>query len=132
MSRIVKSVRCWKGRVSGAVLVVGAVSAPSAVSAQDLEPRAYSNLPIGLNFVLGGYGYAQGGLATDPSLPLRDADLRTHTAVTAYARSLSLLGMSAKFDAIVPYSWLSGDATFAGQPREREVCGFMIRGSGSP
>ena len=124
MSRIVKSVRCWKGRVSGAVLVVGAVSAPSAVSAQDLEPRAYSNLPIGLNFVLGGYGYAQGGLATDPSLPLRDANLRVHTAVAAYARSLSVLGMSAKVDAVLPYSWLSGEATFAGQPREREVSGF--------
>jgi hypothetical protein len=100
------------------------MSAPSAASAQDLEPRAYANLPIGLNFLLGGYGYAQGGLAADPSLPLRDADLRTHTAVAAYARSLGVLGMSAKVDAILPYSWLSGDATFAGQPREREVAGF--------
>jgi hypothetical protein len=124
LSGIAESVRRWRGAVPTALLVAGAVSASSAASAQDLEPRAYANLPIGLNFVLGGYGYAQGGLATDPSLPLRDANLRTHTAVTAYARSISVLGMSAKVDAILPYSWLSGDATFAGQPREREVAGF--------
>ena len=31
-----------------------------SICAQDLEPRAYSNSPIGLNFALGGYGYAKG------------------------------------------------------------------------
>ena len=100
------------------------MSASSVASAQDLEPRAYANLPIGLNFVVGGYGYAQGALATDPSLPLRDAELDVHTFLVAYARSLSVFGLSAKVDAVLPYSWLSGDATFAGQPREREVSGF--------
>jgi hypothetical protein len=34
--------------------------------AQDLEPRAYSNSPIGLNFVIAGYGYASGTVLTDP------------------------------------------------------------------
>jgi hypothetical protein len=32
--------------------------------------------------------------------------------------------MSAKLDAVLPYSWLSGEATFAGEPRERRVDGF--------
>jgi hypothetical protein len=41
--RIVEAVRWWKGLVPGAVLVIGTVLAPSAASAQDLEPRAYSN-----------------------------------------------------------------------------------------
>jgi hypothetical protein len=41
--RIVEVVRWWKGLVSGAVLVIGTALAPSAASAQDLEPRAYSN-----------------------------------------------------------------------------------------
>ncbi len=37
--------------------------------AQDLEPRAYSNAPVGLNFLIAGYGYTGGG-ARPPTLPL--------------------------------------------------------------
>lgn len=97
---------------------------PAVALAQDLEPRAYSNLPIGMNFLVAGYGYSEGGLSVDPALPLTDGELRVHTAVIAYARSVSVLGMAAKVDAVLPYSWLSGEATFAGAPRERNVDGF--------
>lgn len=108
------------------VLVALLITALSPVTTlgQDLEPRAYTNVPVGINFLLGGYGYSGGGLATDPALPIRDANLNVHTALTAYARSFDVLGMSAKVDAILPYSWLSGDATFAGEPQERQVSGF--------
>jgi hypothetical protein len=36
----------------------------AAANAQDLEPRAYSNAPVGLNFLIAGYGYAEGELTT--------------------------------------------------------------------
>ena len=39
-------------------------------------------------------------------------------------RVLDLWGKSAKFDAIVPYTWLSGTADYEGQPVERTVNGF--------
>jgi hypothetical protein len=97
----------------------------SSAHAQELEPRAYSNLPVGLNFAVAGYAYSEGGLSTDPSLPVEDARLHINTALTAYARSLDLWGRSGKFDLIVPYSWLSGTALVAGQPRERVVDGFL-------
>jgi len=92
--------------------------------AQDLEPRAYVNTPVGLNFLLAGYGYLTGGVATDPSLPLQNANLQVHSTVLAYARSLDVWGTSGKIDVVVPYAWLSGSADFQGQPREREVSGF--------
>lgn len=97
--------------------------APTA-HAQELEPRAYSNLPMGLNFLAAGYAHSQGGLATDPSLPLQDAHLRIDTGVLAYVRALDLWGNSGKFDLIVPYSHLSGTARVAGQPVTREVSGL--------
>lgn len=100
-----------------------AVRAPAAL-AQEIEPRAYSNTPIGVNFLLVGYGHAEGGVATDPSIPLENANLRTHSTVFAYARSFEAGGQSGKFDLIVPYGWVSGTAEFADQPREREVSGF--------
>jgi len=93
-------------------------------NAQELEPRAYSNAPVGLNFLIFGYGYAQGGVVVDPSIPLTNADIRVHTGVFAYARSLGLWGRSAKFDVVAPFASLSGTADVNGEPRERDVSGF--------
>jgi hypothetical protein len=53
-----------------------------------------------------------------------NAQLDTSNAIVAYARALDLWGKSGKFDALVPYTWLSGTADFQGQPVEREVNGF--------
>jgi len=104
---------------------VGGFFAILAVAqAQDLEPRAYANTPIGLNFLIVGYSYSQGGLSTDPSIPLRNAKLQTNSSVFAYARSLDVFGLSGKFDVILPTSWLSGSAQFAGQSVDRATSGF--------
>ena len=100
------------------------MAAGSGAYAQDLEPRAYANTPVGLNFLIAGYGYASGGVATDPALPLQNAHIQTHGLVLAYARSLDVWGRSGKVDVVLPYAWLSGSADVAGQPRKREVSGF--------
>jgi hypothetical protein len=106
------------------VALIAFTFAVSGVCAQELEPRAYGNTPTGLHFLIVGYGYAEGGLATDPSVPLENANLRTHGPVFAYARSLDLWGRSGKFDVVLPYAWISGTALVAGEPRERNVAGF--------
>jgi hypothetical protein len=80
------------------------------VRAQDIEPRAYSNAPLGVNFLIAGYAYTRGGVAFGPSLPITNPNLHTSNAVIAYARVLDLWGKSAKFDATAPYTWLSGTA----------------------
>ena len=92
--------------------------------AQDIEPRAYSNAPVGVNFLIAGYAATRGGLAFDPSLPITDPDLRTSNALLAYARTLDLGGMSGKFDVVVPFTWLDGTAVVAGTPIERIVNGY--------
>lgn len=96
----------------------------SAAWAQDIEPRTYSNAPVGVNFLIAGYAYTRGGLAFDPALAVKDPKLKTSNAVLAYARIVNLWGKSAKLDAIVPYTWLSGSAQRAGQTIEREVDGL--------
>jgi len=96
-------------------------------AAQDLEPRAYTNTPVGMNFAIAGYAWSSGEVTTDSSIPLEDGRVRIHAAVLAYARSLDLFGKSGKIDVIVPYAWESGSATFAGQPMSRSV-----RGQGDP
>lgn len=96
----------------------------SPVRAQSIEPRAYSNAPVGVNFLILGYAYTRGGVSFDTALPVTDPRLTTSNALAAYARALDLWGTSGKFDVIVPYTWLSGSATYRGNPVERDVNGF--------
>jgi hypothetical protein len=96
----------------------------SGLHGQDLEPRTYANTPIGLNFLIAGYGHLEGGVATDPALPIENTQVEVHSTVFAYVRSLEVFGKSAKFDVVVPYAWASGSATAIGQFQEREVSGF--------
>lgn len=98
--------------------------APGIAHAQEIEPRSFSNAPVGVNFLIAGYAYTRGGLAFDSSVPLTNPELSTSSAVLGYARVLDLWGRSAKVDVIVPYTWLAGTADFAGEPIERSVDGF--------
>jgi len=96
---------------------------PVAV-AQDLEPRAYTNIPLGLNFLAAGYVYSAGGVVFDPVVPLDNANIKIHGTVLAYARSIKVGKMSGKFDMILPYAWLSGTAEFDGQAVTRNISGL--------
>ena len=69
--------------------------------AQDIEPRAYSNAPVGVNFLVASYAYTRGGLSFDPAVSVTNAKFRTSSAVLGYATVLDLWGKSAKFDVIV-------------------------------
>jgi hypothetical protein len=110
---------------TGTLLGVAAmVIAATHACAAELEPRAYANTPVGLNFLIAGYAYSEGGLSTDAASPIKGAELRIHTGLLAYARTLDVWGKSGKFDVILPYSQLSGTAMVDGQPRERQVSGL--------
>ena len=56
-----------------ALIVVTIVVPGRSVHAQALEPRSYANTPVGINFLLLGYGYTEGGVAFDASVPIKDA-----------------------------------------------------------
>ncbi len=83
--------------------------AVAAARAQDIEPRSFSNTPVGTNFLIGGYAFTRGSLAEIPDVPLTGSRLDTS---------------SAKFDVAAPVTSLSGRAVFAGQPLAREVQGL--------
>jgi hypothetical protein len=92
--------------------------------AQELEPRSYANTPVGMNFLVGGYAYSEGNVATEPSLPISDVEIKTHTAVLAYVRTLDLWGRSGKVELIAPFSWTSGTGKFLGDQRRRSIRGL--------
>jgi len=106
------------------VSVIIFLSGISAAYSQELEPRSYTNIPVGLNFIVAGYAYSAGGVLFDPAVPLENANIKIHGSVLAYARSIKIGNMSGKIDMIVPYAWLSGSADFEGQTVSREVSGL--------
>jgi hypothetical protein len=96
------------------------------VNGQSLEPRLYSNVPVRLNFIALGYGFTQGDVLVDPSVPIVDANLKIHMPIFAYVRSLNVAGRSGKFDVIIPFAWLSGTGRLVGDAdlTYREISGF--------
>jgi hypothetical protein len=105
-------------------MICAVVFVSENVKAQEAEPRAFSNTPIGLNFLIGGYLYAEGKMAFNPDLAIADANFNSNTALLAYVRSFELGGQSAKFDVIVPTSSFSAQGIANGQPAERQMSGF--------
>ena len=106
------------------VVLLPLLAALSTARAQDIEPRMYSNAPVGVNFLIAGYAYTEGALSADPSLPLEDPQLRASNAVFGYARVIDFWGKSARIDTIVPFTWLSGTAGYEGGTIQREVDGL--------
>lgn len=93
-------------------------------SAQEMEPRAYSNAPIGMNFLLMGYGHLNGALLFDPSLPVQGANASVDVGVMGYVHSFDFQGKSAKFGIAMPYAGLDANGFLDGAYRERIVSGF--------
>jgi hypothetical protein len=111
-------------RIARLAALVSLVITSYSVDATDIEPRAYSNIPVGVNFLLAGYGYTKGNVTFAPSVPIENGKMEIHNTLLAYVRSLDFWGKSGKVDIILPQAWMSGQAEFMGQPRSREISGF--------
>jgi hypothetical protein len=119
-SRLARFV-CWLW----AALVVATIVVPGrSVHAQALEPRSYANTPVGINFLLLGYGYTEGDVGFEASSPVKDAKVHVHAGLGAYARSLDVWGLSGKVLMVLPFAEASGSAKVKGQEHDRQVFGL--------
>jgi hypothetical protein len=75
------------------------------LSAQDLDPRTYSYIPVNGSFLVVGLALSKGGLVTDATLPVPDLRAKTETSSVGFARSFSLFGRTAQAFGVIPYSW---------------------------
>ncbi|SOE82373.1 Putative MetA-pathway of phenol degradation [Caballeronia arationis] len=74
------------------------------VSAQEMEPRAYSAVPVGTNFVVASYARSTGGVSLDPTLPITDVNAKINTFLLGYSHSFGIGGHAASIAAALPYS----------------------------
>jgi hypothetical protein len=73
---------------------------PFLCFAQELEPRRWSHLPTGKNFVGGGYSYTKADIFLDPVLRIEDVEMEIHTWAFKYIRTFELLQKSTRVDFI--------------------------------
>ena len=108
MKRFCLSLRAWVNLAAALLWVAGSVVA----RAQDIEPRAYSNAPIGVNFLGAGYAQAQSDR------------YRTSSEILGYSHVFELAGQSARFDVVLPYADLTGSVPVKGQSIGRATDGL--------
>lgn len=103
--------------------IVAGAGAGSA-TAQDLEPRSYTNLPISQTFLVLGAGRSEGDLSPTPTSPLQDAELTVDVALVGMARTFALAGSAAKLDLLTSRVCFDGSATFDGEPVDGQRCEY--------
>jgi hypothetical protein len=92
--------------------------------AQDLEPRLYTNLPLGMNFLGAGYGYSEGNVLFDPAVQLENASIEIDGPVLGVGRAVRLGPFSGKVDGAIARVCLDGSADYQGERVTRNVCGW--------
>lgn len=92
--------------------------------AQDLEPRSYTNIPIGLNFLAAGIVHSEGELSPAPTAPITDANLTIDAAVIGYAHTFALAGSSSKIDLSTTRVCYEGSATINSERLYADRCGY--------
>jgi len=76
---------------------------PESVSAQDLEPRRWSHLPIGQNIVGVGYVYTEANIFFSPVFKITDGTSRINSLGLTAIHTFELAGKSARFSLLLPY-----------------------------
>ena len=82
--------------------------------AQDLDPRAYVWLPVGVTVLGLGYGYTYGGVVTDPTIPVKDINAHISTLSFGAAHIFNMFHKTAQVSVNLPWNW----ATVTGSVQE--------------
>jgi hypothetical protein len=95
--------------------------------AQDLDPRAYARIPVNVTVVVAGFGYSNGGIVTDATVPVDDLQAKIGSPSLGVVHSFALLGRTAQVSAALPYAWgeVSGTVYGVSQSTTRSGLGDM-------
>jgi len=93
-------------RPLGLLLRLGAVWAFASVflPAQQLEPRAYSISPVGVNAFLVTFTTMAGDINFDPTFPVEDVSATINTVHVGFFRSVDFFGRSGSIAVVAPYT----------------------------
>lgn len=96
----------------------------ASLAAQELQPRALQNAPIGTNFILLAAGSSRGNLLFDAALPLKDATADVWSVTPGYVRAIDVFGLSGQVGVFAPIATGHYEAMFAGTDTGATRTGF--------
>jgi hypothetical protein len=85
------------------------------LSAQDLNPRAYTRVPVDMPFIVAGFGYTYGSVLLDPTLPIKDLKAKVETPSLGVGTTFSLFGLTSQAFVALPYSWAQVSGKVVGE-----------------
>jgi hypothetical protein len=94
------------------------------VSAQDLEPRAYANMPKDGNVLVASYGFLKGDVISEPTLPIKDFVISSNNLGVGYLHTFGLANKLARVQVVVPYIIMDGKALVNGEKMVGSRTGF--------
>ena len=100
------------------------IFAAEATQAQELEPRAYANLPKDLNAIALLYGVSRGNVIADPSLPIADFKVTAQTLGLGYVRTFAFAKRLARVQLLTPFTDLTGKLKLNGVDTSGARVGF--------
>jgi len=92
--------------------------------AQELEPRRWSHLPVGANFMGIGGVYTDGSIKDMPTVQIENADAEIYSGMLSYVRVLDVFGKSGRVDVLLPYSTARWDGQLRGEAASTRRRGF--------
>ncbi len=103
---------------------LAAVLLGAPLGAQELEPRALVNAPVGAHFVVVSTGYSRGNLLFDPAVPIEDARGDVWSAAGGLVRAIDVGGLSGKIGLVVPFATGTWKGTLSGADTSTSRTGF--------
>ena len=85
-------------------------------SGQELEPRRWNHLPVGIHVAGAGYAYTHAEIDFNPVLLIEDADADIHTALAKYIQTFSIFGKSARVGVAQGYQHGEWSGIVDGEP----------------
>ncbi len=94
-------------------------------SAQELEPRRWSHLPVDTNYLGIGYVRTEGDIFLDPVLEVEEGTVEVDSLIATYIRTFNWSGKTARVDVRLPLQQARWEGLLEGQPAsvEREGMG---------
>ncbi len=91
---------------------------------QDIEPRRWSSIPLGVNVIAAGYAYTSGDVFFDPVLGAEDVIYTGNGFVAGYVRPFRLGNKLARVDILLPISFSSWEGLLNGVPTRADRNGL--------